>query len=157
MAIIANLVITITFFIFLAPHKLSAQEQSRIENLKKTRELKTENVLPPQNFVVNYNLDKISYKKTRKRISGGKLAPDKAGDDSKNVYAEVAVNVLGTNFRPIKTYVIRNLKDINNVVTIWDGRDTYGRQMPKGEYYVQLSIVYSDDKKETKFFKFTKD
>ena len=38
-----------------------------------------------------------------------------------------------------------------------DGLDIYGKEVPGGIYYASLSIIYTDGKKETKFFRFLKE
>jgi hypothetical protein len=81
-------------------------------------------------------------------VSGASAAPE--------TEAEIAVNILGPNFIPVRTYLLHNLKSIENIMTLWDGLDMYGKETPGGIYYASLSIVYSDGKKETKFFRFSK-
>lgn len=113
---------------------LQAQEKAKISN--------------PSKFKVSYSLDK------KNQGSGAFGAP---GLFSNGAAASVAVNILDCRFYPVKTFVLRDVKSKNRVESLWDGRNAYGKEMPKGNYYASLSIVYSDGTKETKFFKFEKE
>ena len=145
----------VAFFVF-CWMPLSAGD-TQDQNLKQTAELKNSKITPPSAFKKEYKLEKLplngapsgSAVKTRalKRLSSGKTT---------RLSAEVAVNILGPNFKPVKAYVLRDVTDTDNAATLWDGRDSYGRELPGGEYYAQLSILYSDGKQETKTFKFEK-
>ncbi|MFH1369368.1 MAG: hypothetical protein ABII64_09610 [Elusimicrobiota bacterium] len=148
----------IAFFIFCVSPLISEENAS---GLKQSAELKNKNISPPSDFKKEYTLDNLplnagSFDGT---VSGGKfsaLKKSSAINDSQDSYAEVAVNILGPNFRPVRAYVLRDVTDLNNVITLWDGRDSYGRELPAGDYYAQLSVVYSDGKQETKTYKFVK-
>ena len=105
----------------------------------------------PSKFKVNYSL-----KNKKPAQNGSKLrgAPGIASDSS---IASIAVNILDERFYPVKTFVIRKIKKNKRMESLWDGRDIYGKEMPSGDYYASLSIIYSDGTKETRFFKFVKE
>lgn len=144
------------FFVFMSM-PLCADDKG---NLKQTAELKNSNIAKPASFKKDFKLGNLPQVAGAPVVSKGikKRALKKAaGTAAAAEYAEVAVNILGPNFKPVKTYVLRDVTDPDNSVTLWDGRDSYGRELPKGEYYAQLSVLYSDGKKENKLFKFTKE
>lgn len=105
--------------------------------------------------VSNPSKFKVSYSLEKKNQSQQKLGAP--GLFSGGSVASVAVNILDPRFYPVKTFVLKDVKNKNRVESLWDGRDVYGKEMPAGDYYASLSVLYSDGTKETKFFKFTKE
>lgn len=108
-------------------------------------------------YTVRYLLKKISILKIGLPNSKFSIFSSKEDDQIPETQAEIAVNILGPNFIPIRTYLLRNVEEVDNIITLWDGLDMYGREAPEGMYYASLSIIYADGEKETKFFRFFKE
>jgi len=138
------------FFIFVFNITGYAENKPSKRNLKQDSELLNLQVNHPSKFKVDYTLRKMQSGKGK----GFSAFGSKTNKDETK--AEIAVNILDSNFHPIRTYVLRDIKKIKNTQTLWDGRDMHDREMPSGDYYASLSIIYSDGKKETKFFRFKK-
>ena len=111
-----------------------------------------EPIATPGKFKVSYSLKKQS------SGSGGSGGVMGAGAYSGGAtQADLAVNILDARFFPVKAFVVKGVSLQDRVDSLWDGRNAYGKEMPAGNYYAQMSILYSDGTRETKLFKFTKD
>jgi len=111
-------------------------------------------VANPSKFKVKINLPKVGKTPTPKPGVFGAMSFSGASLATK---ASISVNILDSRFYPVKAYVIREVKKNTRFESLWDGRDVYGKESPKGTYYASLSISYSDGTKESKFFKFVKE
>lgn len=71
--------------------------------------------------------------------------------------AEIAVNIIDSNFYPVNTFIITQqdgkgktgTKKGPNEIILWDGKDINGNVAPPGTYYACISVVYKNGKKET--------
>jgi len=105
-------------------------------------------------YTVHYSLKQVLPEK-KEQPSGYSVFSADDGDDAETE-AEIAVNILGPNFIPVRTYLLRKADKLENATTLWDGRDIYGNEVPDGIYYASLSIIYPGGGKETRIFRFMK-
>lgn len=141
------------FFIFLLSFSLLSSVHCQEPTPQNKEKGKAAN---PSKFKVSYSLERNASAKPEKAPGGGKIFAAK-GFSAEDSIADIAVNILDARFVPVRTFVLRGVKKKERVESLWDGRDVYGREMPAGNYYASLSIVYSDGAKESKFFKFEKE
>jgi hypothetical protein len=145
---------TVSFFVF--GEVCSGENRPDGSNLLRSPEFVEKEDTGPDKYTVTYSLKEIPVSNISKPGSGFSIFSSAQDDTIPETQAEIAVNILGPNFIPIRTFLLRNVTKVDNVVTLWDGLDMYGKEAPEGMYYASLSIIYTDGKKETKFFRFLK-
>lgn len=123
-------------------------------NLLKAPEITRDDKTEAGRYTVRYSLKTVPLPGAAGKSGGFSSFSSGTDNPPPETRAEIAVNILGPNFIPVRTYLLHNAEKIDNLVTLWDGLDMYGRKSPPGTYYASLSIIYSDGRKETKFFRF---
>ncbi|HRY30686.1 MAG TPA: hypothetical protein P5079_11700 [Elusimicrobiota bacterium] len=74
--------------------------------------------------------------------------------------APLSVTLLDLSRIPLRTFHVaageKGARAGENVLTVWDGRDSAGRDAPSGEYWVCLSFRHADGRVENKRFRINK-
>jgi hypothetical protein len=102
----------VAVFLFAASPSVIAEDQPQ-QSLKATRELKNRGVAAPADFRASCRLDALPATAAPGAWSGIRKAGSATGTAVPTLTADVAVNILGPNFHPVKTYVLRNRTSVD--------------------------------------------